>query len=240
MESFKSYLSDADALPGQLKCMFGPLKHNDGKTRFFATHGCGHHDYQDLQRSFSRAISTQNVVHTAMVRDPFDRLRSLFDYMHANVELELWKESNTVAQYKHVREGNFAGWLDLVYQEKKTPHRKQYAYIDEDVDKAISLITGDSTNVTVLVNECFEASLRLLENKLALRTGAVDGFLHSKKFQPNMSTQRNATNSVPFAELRERSKRYFEEEYAFYDTAVEQFKRQLYSLDPSLLQGCDL
>lgn len=168
MESFKSYLtipSDDVLHRGKLKCMFGPAKHNDTKARFFAIHSCGHFQHEDLSNSYLRATNFSedysNVRHFAMVREPFDRLRSLFDYMVANEKIELWKESNTNAQYERVLANDFAGWLNLVIRQNKTPHWKQYVYIDDDLDKAISNISDDaSPNVTVLVNECFEASLR--------------------------------------------------------------------------------
>lgn len=249
MESLNSLVDNPDPQPGALKCMFAPLKHNDTETRIFALNECGHFYYNEIRRSFFRVTglsspftSTRDdvVVHISMVRDPFDRLRSLFDYMHEHVKIEAWKEFNTEAQYDRVRVGDFSGWLNLVHSEQKIPVGAQYAYIDDDIDKAISLITGDPPDVLVLVNECFESSLRLTENKLSLKAGAVDDFLTSSNVRSNVSKGRNATESASFDELRKQSKRYFPQEYKFYNAAVEQFKRQLSSLDPSLPQTCDL
>ena len=170
-----------------------------------------------------------------IVRDPFDRLRSLFGYINHN---GYWKDKNTEAQYERVRAGDFAGWLYLLYSEKQTPVNAQYEYIHYDIDKAISVITGDSPKVMVLVNECFEASLRLMENKFTIQTGAADNFMQSSSFHSSQGNEINATESLNLDELRKRSKRYFPEEYRFYNAAVDQLKRQL---DESrLCHYCDL
>jgi len=190
-----------------------------------------------LSSQFGSTIDgTSAVLHIFMVRNPFDRLLSLFNYMHRHVGKEAWKEFTTEDQYDCVRADDFSGWLNLIRTEQKIPLGAQHAYIDNDVDKAISLITGVSPRVIVLVNECFEASLRILENKLALRSGAVDSFLNSSIARSNVSTRKN---SAALADLRERSKQYLSNEYKFYNVAVQQFKRQLSSLNASLLQGCD-
>jgi hypothetical protein len=112
-----------------------------------------------------------------------------------------------------------------------------------DVDKAIELITGDSPNVTVLVNECFEASLRLLAEKVSLQDDAVDSFVKSEDYVLNVSEKRkyNATELAALNRLRELSKRELSDEYKFYNAAVQQFKRQISLLgDARLRTDCDL
>jgi len=95
--------------------------------------------------------------------------------------------------------------------------------------------------VIVLVNECFEASLRILATKVSIQTEAVDVFLRSEDYRSNVSEKHNSTESVNMADLRDRSKLYLSNEYKFYNAAVEQFKRELPSLDASLLrEACDL
>ena len=134
-----------------------------------------------------------------------------------------------------MRAGDFTGWLELVHKEQNVPAREQYRYIDDNVDTAISLISGNAADVTILVSECFEASLRFMESKIALNKGAADNFLRSKTVVANASKRQNNTD---FDDLREKSKQYFPEEYKFYNAAVEQFKRQLDSLQ--LRQYCDI
>jgi hypothetical protein len=115
----------------------------------------------------------------------------------------------------------------------------QFEYLDDNVDTAISML--GSSNITVFLNECFEASLRLMEVKYALRPGAVDAFL----LDPNSNLNKGAYNGTPesekLAELRGWSKLYFPNEYKFYDAAVEQFKHQMSSskvITPQLMQEC--
>ncbi len=77
-----------------------------------------------------------------------------------------------------------------------------------------------------------------MENKFTIQTGAVDNFMQSSSFHSNQGNEINATESLNLDELRERSKRYFPEEYRFYNAAVDQLKRQL---DESRLRHyCDL
>ena len=45
--------------------------------------------------------------------------------------------------------------------------------------------------VTVLMNECFEASLRAVENKLSFKADSVDAFLRSRS---KVSEKTNATD----------------------------------------------
>jgi hypothetical protein len=112
----------------------------------------------------------------AIVQDPFDRLRSYFEYCSQWVEEELWKEMHsTKAQYEKVREGDLASRIELEYKENFIPHDAQFEYVDDDVDRAIALISGDSPNVTVLINECFEASLLFMERKFGFQN--VNRFL---------------------------------------------------------------
>jgi hypothetical protein len=81
--------------------------------------------------------------------------------------------------YEKVREGDLASWIELVYKENSIPHDAQFEYIDDDVDQAIALITGGSLNVTVLINECFEASLLFMERKFGFQN--VNHFLRSQQ-----------------------------------------------------------
>lgn len=263
MESYNSLISsdkflDRSQLRSYLVCLFGPLKHNETVAQSFDSRECNHHGYQGLMRVWNKTVHAwmkQEAVHAQvnqgrdaqdalhmkvviMVRDPFDRLRSYFDYVVSSSHNDFWKEMMTEEQHKRVRARDFAGWLHLLYSEKLTPHGTQYEYIDDDVDKAIAAVTGESPKVIPLVSECFVASLRLMEKEFSFKTGAVDEFMHSAYLHSNPSEKSNATESLNLDELRERSKQYFPEEYRFYNVAVEQMKRHLDGTQ--LLHLCDL
>jgi len=254
-EYFKSFKGISDRQLKLFSCMFGPPTHSDDSLDSGDSGQCLHMVYGRLRAIWNTAshiwmeqefarTNVDNIRVTmetfTMVRDPFDRLRSLFDYIYDRSDDGTWEEENTKAQYARVLDGDFAGWMELIFLEDSIPLDPQYTYIDEDVDKAIELITGNSPNVTILVNECFEASLRLLAQKVSLQPGSVEEFIQSDDFQTNISERNNVTQAT-MAELRERSKNHLPNEYKFYNAAVEQFKRQLPSLDSSVLRHrCDL
>jgi len=74
-----------------------------------------------------------------------------------------------------------------VYKENFIPHDAQFEYVDnEDVDQAIALISGDFPNVTVLINECFEANLLFMERKFGFQNvnHFLRSYLHQASFSP--------------------------------------------------------
>jgi len=239
--------------PGLLPCSFGMTSsfRNDNVSKGNG-HVCGHIAYSGMIKNWFRAIDVWidqefdlrpnvkflnvSMETLTIVRNPFDRLRSYFDYCHGLVEREVWKTVHTEAQYAKVREGDFASWIELVYRENHIPSNAQFRYLDDNVDQAIALISGDSPNVTVLVNECFEASLLFMERKFGLAN--VGRFLSTPKVRSNVSVRRNVTTDLVY--LREQSKLHLVDEYKFYNAAVKQFEKQVSSIDPSLLVGCNI
>jgi hypothetical protein len=123
-----------------------------------------------------------------------------------------------------------------VYTQDSTPQNAQYEYVDDDIHQAIISISGESPNVTVLVNECFEVSLLFFEHKFGL--GNAQDFLQSTNVHSNGSTRRNDTTDL--VTLRKLSKRYFSKEYKFYYAAVRQFKKQVMAINASFLDGCNI
>jgi hypothetical protein len=120
-----------------------------------------------------------------------------------------------------------------VYKENFIPpHDAQFEYVDDDVDQAIALISGDSPNVTVLINECFEASLLLMERKFDFQN--VNRFLcvprpASNKVRSNVSMMRS-NHTADLIHLKRQSKLHLVDEYKFYNAAVKQFQKQVSSL----------
>jgi hypothetical protein len=147
----------------------------------------------------------------------------------------------TATQYQMVQSGNFAKWLDLLHSEHKFVETGfQFEFLDPTVENAISMLR--SSNITVFVNECFEASLRLMEDYYSLRPGAANAFLYSSHLKLNTGAyDETQPERNQLAKLRERSKAYFPNEYMFYDAAVEQFKHQLSiskAISPQLMHEC--
>jgi hypothetical protein len=143
-----------------------------------------------------------------------------------------WARSSfTKEQYKQVINGNFPRWLELLHQQK-SPFQMQYNYLDRNATTAIEMM--ENGTVHVYVNECFEASLRLMAERYGF--GDVDEILKdSEAIQAN--TNKHYTSlftKEELTKLRESAKVWFAEEYRFYNLAVLQLQRQF--LSASLLQ----
>ena len=110
----------------------------------------------------------------------------------------------------------------------------QYKYLDRNVTTAIEMM--ENGTVHVYVNECFEASLRLMAERYGF--GDVDEILmkDSKVIQANTNKKQytDLFTKEELDKLRESAKVWFAEEYRFYNSAVLQLQRQF--LSASLLQ----
>ena len=232
----------------RLVCIFGPQPPNHTKVK--SKKVCAHFKYKNTQNWIRREKMTHNdsigSIHVpietfTMVRDPFDRMRSLFYYVRKFVNTtQWWKNFFTETHYEMVRSGDFSQWMkELAINRTKSPVcTLQFEYLDDNVDTAIFML--GSSNITVFLKECFEVSLRLMEVKYALRRGAVDAFLDSNS-NLNKGAYEDTPESGRLAELRQQSKLYFPNEYKFYDAAVEQFKHLMGSskaISPQLMQEC--
>jgi len=204
---------------------------------------CGHATYGDLNKMWNETLSSSNhdnstVQMFTIVREPFERLRSLFYFMRKFVNTTQWcLKCGTEEQYDQVRVGDFKAWLELVHREKRAPPL-QYEFLSRNVSKAIRMIQGEPPRVLILLNECFEVSLRLLEQQYSLQPEAVKGFVDSKSVSNrNDGYNRDASET----RLRQLAKQWFADEYKFYDTAVEQFQRHLSGFDAFALRDrCSL
>ena len=198
---------------------------------------CGHVTYKDLTMTWNetKAFTKAKLHIFTIIREPFAALQSLFYYMHHFVNTTRWcSECGSKPQYDQVVAGDFEAWMTLLYHETNAPPF-QYQFLDRNVTKAIEMVQGKSPQVTVYLNECFEASLRIMDKQYAFPSGAVDAFVNSANFKSNVGQKEKESET----RLRDLAKQWFIEEYKFYDAAVTQFQRQLWSsgLDPSRLRN---
>jgi len=198
----------------------------------FECYNCAHATYNELKQTWQASAVDNDRTDVAMepftiVREPFDRLRSYFYFCRKFVNTTQWhRNQHSEAQYERVISGNFKGWLELVYIEGKRP-QLQFEHLHHNIDEAIALV--ESSEVMVLVNECFEASLRLMEEKYLLSLFAVDTFLQAKDYhiRNNKRVYENADEALKLESLRGKAKDWFADEYRFYDAALEQFEYEL-------------
>lgn len=184
--------------------------------------------YQRLWHQIQSSSSFQTTLPATMeaftiVREPYDTLRSFYS-MHRSF-LHHAKHTNTDEQMKFLEADDFPGWLEAMNTTQTRKTMFQYEFLSKNLDDAIDMLQGDTPQVTILLNECYAESLRLLDAKYdILRKGAVDEFMASQDFQIRQGNKDVGTGE---AILREKAKEWFPEEYRFYNAAVDQFKRQI-------------
>lgn len=226
---------------GKLVCIYGRPATNTSSSSDSAAHNddsseeakkCAHTRYSSLQSSWEEALpyldDPKRMEMFTIVREPFDALMSFFYYAK---RIDWRMERFTEEQQNLLDEGDLEGWLELFH--KEGGHSLQYNHFDStSVDKAIARLQGAAPKVQVYLSECFEASLRLMEKNLSLEPGAADSFLVSRDFVSNKGNYNRARE-----ELRKKAKKWFADDYKFYDAAVEKFRQQWRSsqMDPSVL-----
>lgn len=194
---------------------------------------CSHYNYMQSFQIRQSLFGTGNmywgepIQSFTLVREPFDRLRSFFGEMHRHVDVEWFKEANTPAQYAKVIEGDFISWFKLLRQESKMPPL-QFHYLSYNVDEAIAMISSahGPPQVRLFMNECYEASLRIMEKVYGFPGEGVDEFMESPYFHARSAPDAPAEAEL---ELREKAKLWFPDEYKFYQAAEQEFQRQLWT-----------
>jgi hypothetical protein len=190
----------------------------------------------DLQVSLTIAL---------MVRDPLDRLASIFsDWKHHRLDLE-GQEALPDA---------LDDWLLLVATEAMGLIPDQYKSLDEDVGVAIKMIRGPpSARALVLLSECWEASIRLVSDRHpdALDWTVVASEAVAAAAAALRGKQKNGTDMLvanrlvegderTARKLRKQARSWFAEDYKFYDAAVKRFKELLKvsSLPEDVIEEC--
>jgi len=105
----------------------------------------------------------------------------------------------------------------------------QYRYIHFDIEEAMKYVTQG--RVLVLVNECYEASLLLLQQKMSdffpdvSHQDVVD---FASSHQDNRGTYEGKDETVLFLQdLRAKAQMWFANDFLFYHHAVAQFRTEL-------------
>ena len=186
----------------------------------------------DFQQYYN---SSTNLQWISMIRHPFDRLVSLFTYSKWD-----WIDHKfTEKQEQYLEQNDIASWMESLVQEEHRYIAFQYMRFNyTDSTNAMTLIEGRHPRILTLLNECFEASLRLLLENMGL-TGfnytpesmrvvidRVNSFSQGRHAQANKGKE----NTFPvelLQTLREKSKLWFAEDYHFYAHAVQQFQKMM-------------
>jgi hypothetical protein len=176
-----------------------------------------------------------------IVRDPFSRLQSLFFFVKSfcKKKKQGWKSMFTEKQYDRVCAGDLEGWMDLLHKENGgravgVPY--QYEIFDNNITHAISLIQGDAPPIVVLLQECYEESLRFMEHKFSLAQGSTDAFLKSNQqhLNPTRGIVKKQTDDDDEEKLRRVAMTLFPDDFKFYNAAVAMFQNHVASINLDL------
>ena len=190
-----------------------------------------------------------------ILRDPFHRLVSYFHY--ARKIYPQWSSSLTARQNASMLANDLEGWMELLATEPRRsfhlPYQRGALMETDDWDLAThwiqpqaqqeQLSSNSRPHIFVVIQECFEASVWLLAETFPayFESDATRKYLaDTEQQQRNVSPQSNATDKVDMGVLRERAKAWFVNDFTFYQTGVDQFKKRLVTsqVDPAIVSGC--
>jgi hypothetical protein len=106
------------------------------------------------------------------------------------------------------------------------------SYLEEALEK----IKGEEPIILTLVNECFEASLRLCVEEFGIKgkrdvgvgnTDIIQNFVTGKKFNERKRPQQYTSHRHDTDELRAKAKEWFRDDFLFFEQVVEQFKQRM-------------
>ena len=186
-----------------------------------------------------------------MVREPFDRLQSIFYYMYSRRQFPMWKSAFTEQQNRRVAENDLAGWMESLHRDG-TPKQdlnllNQRFYFSKDMNTAKQLVNNG--RILTLVMECFDVSIKLLvdifphlfskaqidsllspdqQNYETNETENGKSFLHSNSLrnQRNMDVD-TLKAELDLDQLRAKALTWFHEEFEFYNIVVERFQKNV-------------
>ncbi|KAL7525032.1 hypothetical protein ACHAWF_001178 [Thalassiosira exigua] len=224
-------------------------KNETGSDDGYYYHGredpCPHLEYEDkadwfdtAQKAYSHFTPLEYGLHDpdgritshwfTMVRDPYDRLVSLFHYSKRDTLGHDYNDD----QLEYIKTDNLEAWIQSLAEEDNKYEVEQYYWLSsEGLQNATDLISGYDPAIFVLINECFEASLRLLLEEFRLSDPGegdlVAPFVQAKKRHREGKYNRTKTLLGGNDTLRARATEWFADDYAFYRRAVKQFQRAM-------------
>ncbi len=103
-----------------------------------------------------------------------------------------------------------------------------------NLEKAIALIEGGRSTILTLVNECFEASLRLFVEEFGIvgKDGTTDvdiiqDFMNGNRYNERKRPQKYTNHAHDADDLRGKAKEWFRDDFVFYDKVVEHFRERM-------------
>ena len=108
------------------------------------------------------------------------------------------------------------------------------------------MIQGESPQVFTVLQECMEASVRLLTDRYPafFSDAAAESFLNASRAESNLNSRghrySNQKSSSDMDRLRAQARVWFKDDYDLYDAAVSQFRGHLESsnVDQGVIQEC--
>ena len=214
------------------------------------SHQCYHGDYNPMMKQvqhLSHELNQdweKNIRWISMIRDPYERLVSLFHFSKDNDMYPFNPQ-----QLDMIKNDDLHGWMESLTEHHSRYIAYQHMQFQErgilDLEKSLSLTAdGEMPTILTLVNECFEASLRLFVEEFGIQEGNDDAgtgtevdiiqdFVNSSRFnerkrpQTQIYTANHAHTHDVDDELRSKALEWFHDDFVFYDKVVEQFKLRM-------------
>ena len=236
-------------------------KHNLFPESFYRQHylHCPHRTYETtvwhwarrvlpnlIQESVDSGPKTFSLQFFTILRDPFDRLVSYFQYVQRIYPT--WSHVSTPEQNATILANNLSGWMELLAAQGSEafhlPYQKS-AMTEADWGAATDdlSVTDEPKRVLVVLQECFEASIWLLTETFPefFAANETQAFLRSAGTRYNTKSRfQTRNNQRELLQLRQRAQVWFADDFRFYEAAVTQFQARLAAshVDSEVVQEC--